>query len=118
MKDFFKLIAVAIISIGGLARTCTKTVSSIVKIVDPLAEARFLKNSNSMEHTIYNSTKTVAYEDDVVKSTKQLKNTDKSKNDFPILNAVKNTKDVAELTDRIIKSNVVDTVKIIVKKKK
>ncbi|WP_144280914.1 hypothetical protein [Chryseobacterium echinoideorum] len=115
MKDFFKVTCAAIIAIGGLARTCTKSVSTTVKMAEPLADARFLSKSAQVEHSVYSTSKMISHEDEMMR-LKPAQN--KSKNNFPVIETVKTVKDAADITDKITSTNIIDTVKITVKKKK
>lgn len=102
MKDLFKLCAIAVISVGGLARTCTKSASTAVKISHPIMDARHFRSTTELEHSFHTTSQFVKYEDEMAKAT----------------TTVKNTKDVVDIADKTQDFITIDTVKIIIKKKK
>lgn len=110
MKDLIKTTGAAIIALGGMARMCTKSVSSTMKIAEPIANVRITGKSTKIEESVYRTSRIISNEDEIIR----LHN--KKKSDFPVVESFKTAKDVAEVTDKITNVNIIDTVKIIVKR--
>ncbi|MBB4807934.1 hypothetical protein HNP38_003250 [Chryseobacterium defluvii] len=83
MRETFKLAALAIVSMGAMARSCVKTGARVTEFSDPvITEARYMKNVHTIEA-----------------------------NRFTTAKALKTGKNMTEIADVIRKSNEKDTVK-------
>lgn len=92
MKETFKIIAIGIISMGAVARSCIKTGARVAEFSEPmLMEVRYLKNAGTLEREGISAT-------DAWKG-------------------LKTTKDAADITDAVGKINEKDTIKNVKHKK-
>ncbi|KQT25794.1 hypothetical protein ASG22_03560 [Chryseobacterium sp. Leaf405] len=95
MKDTLKLIGLAVVSMGAVARSCVKTGARVAEFSEPmLMETRYMKNAGTLER-------------EGVTATDALK-------------GLKTTKDAVDITDAVGKLNEInekDTIKNVKQKK-